>query len=266
MVEEWSYIGTIVIPDVLPDGVQTEWAATLKAEQARIKASLDGKIPDAAKFKDRLADLSSERYAAWLNPEEDPTKYIEELRKQRVKLGRAYPSWAAGVLAAFGEGGYFPDLVDAKAGKLDLARYVYAAVGHKASVPPTKEYYSWGAVTMGVLAMRGDTRVLKYVDDNDDFQSLPIEAVFDASLGRLVSPPIIAKAVYGSVMARYMLEADEEAGITAFLGDVNTEIDKFVALALNPAHLGGDNDATFELSWDADNDVVIVTVIDTHTP
>ena len=66
MAEYWKYIGTCTLPSDIPPEILNEWKETLKAEQARIYANLQAKVPDEVAFLDRIADASSDEYENFL--------------------------------------------------------------------------------------------------------------------------------------------------------------------------------------------------------
>jgi len=258
---QWQYVGTLTLPADIPTAVLNEWRETLKSEQSRIYTALTTKIPGEPEFKDRIADASSDRFEEFLASVGGSWDADEIKIKQRVKLARAYNSWKSGIDAAYGEGGYFPDRVDAKADKFKLVRYVLGAVGYKAD--PSAPYGVWNPVVMGVLLLRGDTRPLRYMDANDSFNG-SLHACFDPTRGRYVTPAIIAHAVKACVLAKFA----DEGGLTAMrdtiLSNANTVIAEFVAVALNDEHKAEGYSVTYELSWDAAAALPKVTVTDMH--
>jgi len=261
MAEKWKYIGTVLLPADLPTSVLDEWKATLKGEQARIKASLDAKIASESEFQDRIADASSDEYESFLATVGGKWDADVIEMKQRVKLARQYTPWKNGVEDAFKVGGYFPDRVDEKADKFKLARYVMGAVGHRASVGGS--FGVWNPASVGVLLLRGDTRPARYFDANDSFSGT-LENVCDAVKGRLITPSILAHAVYGCVMAKFANEGGLTALRDTIISDANTVIDDLLQVALDATHLGVGYDVTYVLSWYGAGDNIRVTVIDTH--
>lgn len=263
MPKYWEYVGTCLLPTDLPTGVLAEWQATLKGEQARIYASLLAKIPNESAFQDRIADASSDRYEVFLDGVGEDWSRDLVLLKQRVKLARAYTPWDTGIDDAFGEGGYFPDRVDAKADKFKLARYTLGAVGHRATVGGS--FGVWNPVTMGVLLMRGDTRCPRYFDDNDDMTNEEnLESVFSPTKGRLISPAIIASAVQACVLAKFADEGGLSTERDAVITNANDLIDDLIQVGLNDTHSGVGYDATYVLSWNGTADNIDVTVTDIH--
>jgi len=261
MAEQWKYIGTVLLPADLPTGVLDEWKATLKGEQSRIYASLLSKIPAEAQFKDRIADASSDRFGDFLaTVGGDWDADVIEM-KQRVKLYRKYADWKTGIDASFGVGGYFPARVDSKADKFKLARYVLGAVGHRATVGDS--FGVWNPATMGVLLLRGDTRCARYFDANDSFSGT-LHSVVLATEGRLITPSILAEAIYGCVMAKFADEGGLSAIRDSVITSVNTIVDALLQVALNATHKGAGYDVTYVLSWSAADANVKVTVTDTH--
>ncbi|RLE48632.1 MAG: hypothetical protein DRJ18_01580 [Candidatus Methanomethylicota archaeon] len=261
MPEYWKYIGTVTLPDDLPTEVLNEWKETLKAEQSRIYANLQTKIPNEIAFQDRIADASSDEFENFLQSVGGRWNADVIKLKQRVKLARAYNDWKTGIDNAFGEGGYFPDRVEQKANKFKLMRYVLGAVGYRAD--PSDPFGVWNPVVMGVLLMRGDTRPLRYLDANDSFSGT-LESVFDAVKGRLITPSIIAHGVYACVMAKFADEGNQTAIRDQILTDANSIIDELVNLALDETHKGTGYDVTYVLEWDDTADNVKVTVTDIH--
>lgn len=242
----WTYEGTCTKPTDLPTGVLDEWEQTLKAEQARIKASLDAKIPDSTAFLSRIADASSdvyEEFLATVGAQWDVN--IIEL-KQRIKLAGKYPEWLTGIVNAFGAGGYFGDRVTSKKEKYKLARFVMGAVGHRATVGGS--FGVWNPVTMGVLLMRGDKRPFRYFDANDSIapNEGAHEVAFDAQLGALITPSLIAKAVQGVMFAKYADDGGKnEAWIDSnIVTPFNAKMATLVDVCLISPYTG-----KYELDW-----------------
>jgi len=257
----WQYEGICQLPDALPTEVKQEWIATLQNEQSRIYNNLLAKIPDILSFQDRIADASSDEFENFLASVGARWDVDVIKMKQRVKLARAYPSWKTGVDNAFGEGGYFADRVSGKADKFELARYVLGVVGYK---PSTDTGFGvWNPVVVGVLLMRGDTRPIRYFDANDTLTGTH-EAVMDATKGRLISPSIIAHAIYASVMAKFADEGNLTTIRDNVLTNANSVIDEILQVGLDTTHLGDGYDVTYVLSWDDTSSNVKVTVTDTH--
>lgn len=242
----WRYTGSCTKPTELPVGVLDEWEATLKAEQTRIKASLDSKIPDDTAFASVIADASSDRFeeflatvgAAW---DADIIKL-----KQRVKLAASDTTWRDGIEAAFGVGGYFPDRVTSKKDKYKLARFVMGAVGHRPTVGGS--YGVWNPATMGILLLRGDTRPFRYFDANDTIapSEAAHEVALDAQLGALITPSVIAKAVQGVMLAKYADDGGmDEAWIdTNIITPFNAKIKVLIDACLISPYTG-----LYELDW-----------------
>ena len=261
MPEYWKYIGTVTLPTDIPSELLNEWKETLKAEQARIYANLQTKIPDELAFQDRIADASSDEFENFLQTVGGRWDANVIKLKQRVKLARAYIDWKTGIDNAFGEGGYFASRVDEKANKFKLVRYVLGAVGYRAN--PDDPYGVWNPVVMGVLLMRGDTRPLRYMDANDSFSGT-LESVFDPIKGRLISPSIIAHGVYACVMAKFADEGNLTSLRDTILTNANSVIDELLNVALDDTHKGSGYDVTYVLEWDDTVNNVKVTVTDIH--
>jgi hypothetical protein len=261
MADYWKYIGTMLLPADLPTGVLDEWETTLKAEKDRILASLTTKIATEGNFQDRIADASSDQFSAFLDTVGGAWDADVIEMKQRVKLARTYPDWAAGINAAFGAGGYFSDRVTAKKNKFKLARYTLGVVGHRASVGGS--FGVWNPASVGVLLLRGDTRPARYFDANDTFSGT-LESVVDAKLGRLIAPSLLAETVYGAVMAKFA----NDGGLTTLRDNIitasNTRLDSLLNVALDATHKGGGYDVTFVLSWSAPDVHTKLTVTDVH--
>jgi len=261
LADKWKYIGTVLLPTDLPTGVLDEWKATLKGEQARILASLQSKIANEGNFQDRIADASSDEYASFLATVGARWDVNVIEMKQRVKLARQYTAWKTAIENCFKVGGYFPDRVDGKADKFKLARYVLGAVGHRATVGGS--FGVWNPASVGVLLLRGDTRPARYFDANDSFAGT-LEAVVKPTEGRLITPSILAEAIYGSVMSKFA----DEGGLTALrdsvITSVNTIIDALLQVALDATHVGVGYDVTYVLSWSAPDTNVKITVTDVH--
>lgn len=257
----WQYVGTCQLPTDLPDGVLEEWKSTLKAEQARILANLQAKIPDEPSFRDRIADASSDAFESFLSS--TGAKWNRDLivAKQRLKLARKYSDWKSAIQACFGSGGYFPTTVDSKADKFKLARYVLGAVGFRAD--PTGYFGVWNPVVMGVLLLAGDTRCARYFDANDSFTGT-LHSVVKMPEGNLVRPSIIAQGVQAAVLAKFA----DEGGLTSLrdslISNANSAIANFISIALDTTHRGSGYSVTYVLSWDATAGNVKVTVTDTH--
>jgi len=261
LVDKWKYIGTVLLPTDLPTGVLDEWKATLKGEQARIYASLLSKIANEGNFQDRIADASSDEYAQFLATVGARWDVNVIEMKQRIKLARQYTAWKSGVDSVFGVGGTFPTSVDTKADKFKLARYVLGAVGHRATVGGS--FGVWNPASVGVLLLRGDTRPARYFDANDSFAGT-LEAVVDPTYGRLITPSMLAEAIYGCVMSKFA----DEGGLTTLrdnvITDVNTKLDALLQVALDATHKGVGYDVTYVLSWSAPDTNVKITVTDIH--
>jgi len=261
MVEYWKYIGYITLPTDVPSDVKDEWANTLAGEMSRIYQNLTTKIASEDDFKSRIADASSERYDEFLASVGAGWDANIIKLKQRIKLARAYPSWQAGISNAFGgTEPYFDDRVLAKKDKYSNAKYVLAGVGLRYDVAG---FGAWRPIVKGVLLMRGDTRVQRYLTADDSITGT-LESVFDPIKGRLVTPSIIAHAVQAVVMAFYANEAGDETVRDNILSSANTVIDEFVNLALDDVHKGSGYDATYVLEWDTAQSKPKVTVTDVH--
>jgi len=257
---KWQYVGIMQLP-TYPADISTEWANTLKAESARILANMKTKIPSEVSFKDRIGDASSDQYEAFLASVGTGWDKSIILMKQRAKLARQYAQWLANIESVFGTGGTFPTTVEAKKGKLALARYTLGAVGLR--YDPSSGLGVWNPVTMGALLLRGDTRCARYFDGNDTFTGV-LESVVDPSKGRLGTPAMIA----GSVRARVLAKFADEAGLTTLrdtlLSDETTRLDDILTAMLNATHKGTGYDVTWVLAWDASAGDVKLTVVDTH--
>jgi len=261
MPNQWQYVGTVLLPTDLPDGVLNEWKDTLKAEMSRIYSNIQTKIPSSGAFADRIADASSDVYEQFLQTVGGKWNKDMITTKQRVKLARQYNAWKAGIDACFGTGGYFGSRVDSKADKFKLARYVIGAVGFRAD--PSGSYGVWNPVVFGALLLRGDTRPLRYQDSNDSFTGT-LHSVLKTPHGNLVTPSIIAEAVQACVMAKFA----DEGGLTTIrdtiLSNANTALDDILNVALDNTHKQTGYDVTYVLSWDSVSGNVKVTVTDTH--
>jgi len=242
----WRYIGSCLKPADLPSGVLDEWETTLKAEQTRIKSSLDTKIPNEAAFLSRIADASSDQYEQFLATVGAMWDVNMIELKQRVKLAARYPEWDAGIEAAFGVGGYFPDRVTSKKAKFKLARFVLGAVGHRPTVGG--DFGVWNPVTMGILLLRGDKRPFRYFDANDSIapSEAAHEAALQAVLGSLVSPSIIARAVQGVLFAKY---ADDGGKDEAWIDtNIITPFNATIATLIGAAKISGYT-VSYTLDW-----------------
>lgn len=229
----------------------------MKAEVARIYASLIAKIASEADFGDKIADPSSAAYADFLATVGAKWDAVWIKLKQKVKLAGKYDTWKARVDEVLGGGTpTFPDIVTAKKGRLSELRRVIGVVGHKA-------LGTWEPASMAVLLARGDTRCATYFDTNDTFTGT-LDAVFDARKGALISPALIAEMVQACVMTKYA----DEAGLTAERGTIisesNTRLDALIQVGLNTVHKGTGYDFTIVLSWNATNNNVDITATDTH--
>lgn len=260
---EWHYEGLCTLPTKtqVPSAILDEWADTLIAESVRIKASMNTKIPDNAKFLSRIATPSSDRYAEFLSEVGGAWDKDDILLRQKLKLKRAYEVWSSSVDECFKVGGYFAGAVTAKKPKVAQLRYVLGAVGHKPSADDPL-YGVWNPVVMGVLLLRGDSRPLRYMTSGQDFWTLitSFQGALKAQEGALVSPSIIADGVRGAVWSQYLLEAGQETDITAYLATINARIETLITLAKKTGAV-----ASHVLSWDA-TDVVKVTTELTTPP
>jgi len=236
-----EYVGIVALPDTVPDEVLAEWEATLKAERARIYAALTTKIPNDEAFKARIADASSDAYENFVNPaytKKDPNVIK---MKQRVKLARAYPAWKSGIDAAFAEGGTFEANVTAKKDKYELARYTIAHVGHKPGM-------FWGPLAKAVLLLCGDPRPLRYLTANDSFTG-EVGAYIKPAYRSYVRPMLIAKGVYGGVMAMFAHEAELESLRDSIINSLNSEFDEILAAFVESGYT-----ADLELIYDSSID------------
>jgi len=236
----WRYEGNCELPSDIAEAIKNEWEQTLKAERARILSALQTKIPDQAAYLDKLADASSDKFAEFLaNVGAGWDKDII-ITKQRVKLAARYNAWNNGIQNAFAEGGTFETNVTNKKEKFKELRRVIGAVGHKA-------LGTWNPVVMGVLLLRGDTRVLKYLDANDSFNGT-LQAAFDSIKGRYITPSMIAQAVQAVVLAVYANEGGLNTIRDTILTNANTILADMVSFAVISGYT-----ASYVLEW---NDTV----------
>lgn len=261
MANKWQYVGKMQLPADLPTGVLDEWETTLKAERARILASLTAKIPNETAFQSFVADASSDQYSAFLATVGGAWDVNVIEMKQRVKLARKYTDWSSGIASAFAPSGTFETNVTAKKNKYKLARYVMGVVGHRPS--NSGAFGVWNPAVIGALLMRGDTRPSRYFDANDSFVGT-LEAVMDAKLGKLITPSIIAETVFASIMAKFA----DEGGLTTIRDNIitasNTTLDTLLNVALDATHKGGGYDVTSVLAWSAPDLHCSLTVTDVH--
>jgi len=228
MATVFDYVGEIVwlSPDEIPSDILNEWRETLKNEQGRIYNSLMTKIPNESAFQSRIADASSDAYEGFVNPSFENADVIK--MKQRVKLARSYNAWNTGVADAFGEGGYFADRVENKADKFKLAAYTVSNVGHK----PTRFF---GPLVKAIMFLVGDTRVLRYLDVHDVYTGDPTN-VFKAGHSRFIKPMLVARGVFGAVMAKFA----DEGGLTSLrdsiISDVNSKLDEAISAFVDSAN------------------------------
>jgi len=261
MAEYWKYIGYITLPTDVPSDVKDEWANTLAGEMSRIYQNLTTKISTEDDFKSRIADASSDRYEDFLASVGAGWDASIIKLKQRIKLARAYQSWQTGIGNAFGgTEPYFDDRVLAKKDKYGNAKYVLAGVGLRYDVAG---FGAWRPIVKGVLLMRGDTRVQRYLTADDSFTGT-LHAVFDPTKGRLITPSIIAHAVQAVVMAFYADEANDETTRDSILSNATATIDELINVALNDEHKQSGYDVTYVLEWDSAQDKPKVTVTDVH--
>ena len=234
----FEYIGIVVLPSEVPEDVINEWEQTLKAERQRIYNALITKIPNEDAFKKRIADASSDVWETFVNPNytrKDPN--VIKL-KQRLKLARAYGSWREGIDTAFAEGGTFEKNVTAKKSKYHMARYVIAHVGWKPKL-------FWGPLAKAVYLICGDTRPLRYLTENDTFSGDVVRAI-KLPYVNYVRPMLIAKGVYGGVMAMYAHEAGEETLRDDIISKVNSELATIINAFKEDTY-----NVTLELIYDA---------------
>ncbi|RLG71384.1 MAG: hypothetical protein DRO23_12035 [Thermoprotei archaeon] len=236
----WRYEGNCELPSDIAEAIKNEWETTLKNERARILNALQTKIPDQAAFLDKLADASSDRFEEFLASVGGDWNKDIIVTKQRVKLAAKYDAWNTGITNAFAEGGVFETNVTNKKEKFKELRRVIGAVGHKA-------LGTWNPVVMGVLLLRGDSRVLKYLDANDSFSGT-LQAAFDSIKGRYITPSMIAQAVQAVVIAKYA----DEGNLTTIRDNVLSNANTILADMVNFAKKSGYT-VVYELSW---NDTV----------
>ena len=130
--------------------------------------------------------------------------------------------------------------------KFKELRRVIGAVGHKA-------LGTWNPVVMGVLLLRGDSRVLKYLDANDSFNGT-LQAAFDSIKGRYITPSMIAQAVQAVVLAVYANEGGLNTIRDTILTNANTILADMVSFAVISGYT-----ASYSLEWNATvNNVKVV--------
>jgi len=256
MVNQWQYVGTMLLPADIATAIKDEWETTLKGERDRILTALGTKIPDSAAFADKIADASSDEYAAFLATVGGKWDVDQIEAKQRVKLAARYSVWKTGIESAFKVGGTFETNVTAKKAKFSELRRVIGLVGHKS-------LGTWNPAVMGILLLRGDTRVPRYFDANDSFSGT-LENVCDPRKGALGTPSLVAEIVQACVLAKYANEGGLTAIRDAIITASNTRLDAILQVMLNATHSGGGYDVTVVLSWSAPDDNLKVTVTDVH--
>jgi len=256
MVNQWQYVGTMLLPASVNSAIMDEWEATLKTERARILSALTTKIPDLANFQDKVADASSDAYDDFLGTVGGKWDADMIQAKQRVKLATRYPVWKTGIDEAFKVGGTFETNVTGKKSKFNEARRVIGVVGHKA-------LGTWNPVTMGALLLRGDTRIARYFDANDSFSGT-LESVVDARRGALITPSMMAEAIQACVIAKYANEGGLTALRDTIITNANSRLDAILQVALDATHKGAGYDVTFVLAWSAPADNLSLTVTDVH--
>ena len=216
-----EYKGLLVVESELPSHIMEEWKTTLKNEQSRIYNALLTKIPDETAFKSKIAEASSEVYGDFVNPSYLRAKIIK--LKQKIKLGRAYNSWKNGVVACYGEGGYFADRVESKASKFALARYPISVVGSKPDLGWLCGYKAIGVIT-------GDKRVARYMGPNDTLNGT-ITNAFDAAVAPFIRAFALPVIVQGLVIAQYAHEEGMTSERDSVITDTNSILDKVEGLA-----------------------------------
>lgn len=236
---KWTYVGQCVVPLTVDAHIVTAWQTDLKAQQSRIYDALTTKITDSTTFLNKIAVPSSARFTAFLATVGAGWDKAQIVMKQQAKLGASYTEWAAGVSSVFGSKGTFGAMVDAKVGKIQNLKRTLAVVGQKS-------FSKWGAAANAVLMFRGDTRPATYMTAPDTFTGT-LEAGFDATLGALLSPSIIAELVSGAVMAQYA----HEAGLTTLRDDIITATNLVIVDLMAAAVDGTHGASTLILSWNA---------------
>jgi len=223
----FDYVGKVELlsADAVPKETHDEWVNTLAMEQSHIGTNLLNKIPDEPTFKALIADMSSDRWEGFVNPDWPLAELITI--KQRVKLARAYASWRTGVLDAFFDG-YFAARVRSKRDKWLLARYTISLVGlqHDPDI-------RWRAGTKAVKFFVGDTRILRYMDSNlDTYTGSPTYVVKDA-FGKFFQALTIGQLVYGYVMAKFADEAGLDSVRDNIINTINSNMDTILSCALD---------------------------------
>jgi len=233
----WILTAYGALPDNLPVGIADEWESTLKGERARIKASLDNKIPNETEYKDKLADASSDRYDAFLATVGSfwNVDYIK--LKQRLKLYRKYSSWETGIDSAFAVGGNFETQVTAKKGKTEAMRYPIGVVGNKGMD-------RWRLASLVALALSGDTRIARYITSPDTLSGA-IEVALSTPYNRLDLPFVVATVTQHAVLAKYA----SEAGLNTLRDNIVTALN--TNLNIIEGHKVSGSTLVITASWDA---------------
>jgi hypothetical protein len=218
LAEQFDYVGVYVVPSNLPNEVQDIWERSLKAERARILASILSQIGTSEDFIAKLATPSADAWEAFVNPAW-PNVDIVTL-KQKVKLAASYTAWDTGIDTAFAPAGSFDTNVTSKADKYQNAKPTFGAVGFKA-------YGGYGPVVKAAMLLNGQTLAEKYMGVNDTLTGHAYDSI-DADVGIFSKPTLVALGTQGIVLANLAQSAGLATERDAILVDVNGRIDGYL--------------------------------------
>jgi hypothetical protein len=235
--QKWQYVGQCTVPAVIDSHITTAWNVNLKASMTRIYDALTTKIATGTDFTTKIVTPSSLRYTAFLATVGAGWDKDTIVLKQAVKLGASYTSWAAAIKTVFGAGGTFPTIVDAKKAKFENVKRTLAVTGQKS-------FSKWGAAPNAVLLLRGDSRPLIYIASPDTFTGT-LDTAFDAVMGALLSPSIIAELVYGCTMAQYA----NDAGLTTLRDNIIIAVNAQLVTLMTAALIGSHSTSTLVIAW-----------------
>jgi len=217
-----EYKGFYTIP-TLPSEIPDEWEQTLKAEIQRIYNNLVARIANADDFKKYIANPAYESWQNFVNPDWEDVDFIK--LKYKVKLGRAYNAWKAGIDSAFGQGdpeqAYFDERVTDKKSKFAGGiPYVLASVGYRAKL-------GRGIAVKAIGVISGMRKVKSDITGAETFTG-DVVNVFLPGAARFVRPQAIAIITEGLVLAQYAHEAGDAPTRDAVISAVNSVLSNTV--------------------------------------
>ena len=245
----FDYLGKVILPSELPEGVLDEWKQTLKAEKARILAGIQAKIPDVDAYRTYLAEPSADGYESFVNPDYPDADEIK--LKQRVKVLGAGQDYLNEIQRAFSaESTYFEEQIDNKANRYDKARYTLALVGHAPTI-------GYGPAMKAIMFATGDARVLKYITGDDLYSGTPTN-IFKPAHRKFVKPALIARLVFGGVYALYCADINDMSTMNNVITKTNSALDEIVGAFIDETQYAPPPTSFIRLLWDAGEGVLKV--------